>query len=138
VNRNDFKIISDIRIKEAKVLINAGCYHGAYYLAGYAIECALKACIAKKTKRFEFPDKDFANKVWVHNLSELVKAAELSIDFEKDKNTNKVFESNWVVVKDWNESFRYNLNITDKKANDFFRACTERNNGILPWIKKRW
>jgi HEPN domain-containing protein len=33
------------------VLLEAGLYAGAYYLAGYAVECALKACIAKKTAR---------------------------------------------------------------------------------------
>jgi len=38
-------------------LLRLGLFDGAYYLAGYAVECALKACIAKGTQRFEFPDK---------------------------------------------------------------------------------
>jgi hypothetical protein len=30
---------------------------GAYYLAEYAIECAFKACIAKRTQQHDFPEK---------------------------------------------------------------------------------
>ncbi len=48
MNKSDLEKIVDIRIKEAKVLFDAECYEGAYYLAGYALECAIKACIAKK------------------------------------------------------------------------------------------
>ena len=30
-----------------KVLLDAGRYPAAYYLVGYAVECGLKACVAK-------------------------------------------------------------------------------------------
>ena len=57
MNRFDFQRLAKIRIKEAGVLLEKRCYEGAYYLVGYAVECALKACIAKQTQRFEFPEK---------------------------------------------------------------------------------
>jgi len=44
-----------MRLKDAEVLLQKGRNEAAYYLAGYAVECALKACIAKQTKRHEFP-----------------------------------------------------------------------------------
>jgi hypothetical protein len=47
MNRNDFQKISRLRVKEAKALLDNGYPAGAYYLMGYAVECALKACIAK-------------------------------------------------------------------------------------------
>ena len=34
-------------VTDARALLAAGCWAGAYYLAGYALECALKACILK-------------------------------------------------------------------------------------------
>src|SRR5438094_3909647 len=37
------------------MLAKNGKKMGAFYLGGLAIECALKACIAKKTKRYDFP-----------------------------------------------------------------------------------
>ena len=32
-------------------------WDAAYYMIGYCVECALKACIAKQIRRFDFPDK---------------------------------------------------------------------------------
>jgi HEPN domain-containing protein len=58
MNREDLKRLSLIRIREAHVLLKASEYSGAYYLAGYSLECALKACTAKSVQRFDFPDKD--------------------------------------------------------------------------------
>lgn len=45
MNRVDFRQLAGLRIAEAKVLLDNNLYAGAYYLAGYAVECALKACI---------------------------------------------------------------------------------------------
>lgn len=56
MNRSDIQILADIRVGEAKALLDLGHWPGAYYLAGYAVECALKACIAKLTKADDFPD----------------------------------------------------------------------------------
>ena len=49
-----------MRVKEAAVLLQNGCPEGAYYLAGYAVECALKACVAKQTREHDFPDRKSA------------------------------------------------------------------------------
>ena len=78
MNRKDFQNLALIRLKEAKVLLKNGRYEGAYYLCGYAVECGLKACIARKTKRHEFPDKNTVNASYTHILSDLVKIAQLS------------------------------------------------------------
>jgi HEPN domain-containing protein len=43
LNRRDFQELALVRLNEAKVLLDAGHFDGAYYLAGYAVECALKA-----------------------------------------------------------------------------------------------
>jgi hypothetical protein len=43
MNRNDLRRLARIRLKEARVLLQAKCFDGAYYLCGYAIECGLKA-----------------------------------------------------------------------------------------------
>lgn len=36
--RKDFKLIADLRVKEAEILLKGGKPNGAYYLAGYAVE----------------------------------------------------------------------------------------------------
>lgn len=137
MNRNAFQQISRIRTREARALLDAGYYPGAYYLIGYAVECALKACVSKQVKRYHFPDKKLANEAFTHDLEKLVRIAGLAPDFERERRTNLDLELNWAVVKDWSESIRYEISISEAQARDLYSACTGRN-GILPWIKKRW
>ena len=58
MNRSDFQKLTELRITEARVLLESKCYEGTYYLIGYAVEFALKACIAKQTREYDFPDKN--------------------------------------------------------------------------------
>jgi len=73
-----------IRLKEARVLLRTRNYDGAYYLSGYVVECALKACIAKHTRRSEFPDKKTAVASHTHRLEDLIGVARLSEEFLKE------------------------------------------------------
>ncbi len=82
MNRTDFQNIAKLRIKEAKVLLDNGCFEGTYYLLGYAVECALKACIAKQTKLHEFPDSKVVRESYTHDLEKLVKVAGLKADHQ--------------------------------------------------------
>jgi hypothetical protein len=43
MNSADFQKLATIRLAEEKILLRNKQYAGAYYLAGYSIECALKA-----------------------------------------------------------------------------------------------
>lgn len=123
-----------MRIRESRVLLDAQMYSGAYYLMGYAIECALKACVAKQTKRYDFPDKKKANDVYTHDLIALVKCADLSADLESDISADRSLLMQWSIVKNWSESSRYDTQKTKSEAQNLFKAC-ER---ILKWIKERW
>jgi len=45
VNRPQLRQLAEDRILDAACLLACGRPAGAYYLAGYAVECGLKACI---------------------------------------------------------------------------------------------
>ena len=105
MNRSDLQRISEKRLKEAKILLDAGEHAGAYYLAGYAVECALKACIAKKFREHEFPDKAFVNSVYSHDFHELLNHAGLGNDPEIAPKS-KLWDR-WSIVKRWKETTRY-------------------------------
>ena len=90
MNRSDFQTISKRRKQEAKVLLDAGQYVGAYYLTGYTIECAHKACIAKQVRRYDFPHKSLANAAFSHDLEELIRVAGLTAGFEKGRKAKGV------------------------------------------------
>jgi HEPN domain-containing protein len=137
MNRNNFKEIAIIRIKEAHTLLKSNNFDGAYYLAGYAVECALKACIAKNTKRFDFPDIKTVTSSYSHNLEQLLKVAGLWGDLLNQTKGNIQFASNWNTVKDWNESSRYQRN-NSKEAHDLYSAITDKKDGVFNWIKQYW
>jgi hypothetical protein len=137
MNRNDLKVLARIRIRDAHVLLSAGNYEGAYYLCGYAIECGLKACIARKTKAHDFPDKDMVSASYTHNLHQLVKTAGLELILKRAIQKDKHFEKSWAVVKDWTEKSRYEKT-SNKKAKDLYLAVTNKRSGVMKWIEKYW
>jgi hypothetical protein len=138
LNREALQRISMQRRKEASTLLHAGLFPGAYYLMGYAVECALKACVAKQTAKYDFPDKKRAQESWTHNLNDLVRLAGLRQDLISEMARSAELQINWAIVKDWSESDRYSINITRLRAKALYTACTNRRNGILSWIRQRW
>ena len=107
VKRQDLRDLANLRIEEARSLINASHFPGAYYLTGLAVECAIKACIAKETEQYEFPDKNRVTDSWKHNLAELINTAGLQQELLKTGRADQQFEANWRTVKDWNVESRY-------------------------------
>ncbi len=136
IYRRDFKALADLRADEARILLARGKLQGAYYLAGYAVECALKACVAKKTKRFQFPPKmDYVRELYSHKLNTLVSVAGLDADLKREMDANPAFKTNWGTVKDWTEESRYKASGLNGK--DMYNAVTGKD-GVLPWIRQRW
>lgn len=100
MNRADLQKIADVRIEDARVLLDTGRFEAAYYLLGYAVECALKSCIAKQIREFDFPDKKLINDSYSHDLLKLLRVSGVRHIFEEDWKANSALESNWAVVKD--------------------------------------
>jgi hypothetical protein len=138
MNRGIFQQISEIRRRDAVTLLKARQYSGAYYLIGYAVECALKACVAKQVRRYDLPDRKLANEVFTNDLAKLMSLTGLAPEFKRETEANKPLELNWTVVRDWSESSRYEIGITEAQARDLYLACTARKDGVLSWIKRRW
>ncbi len=157
MNRLDFRRLAGIRIKEAKALLDRGLYDGAYYLAGYAVECALKACIAKQVRRYEFPEKGFEQKIYTHDLNALLKAGRLQEAHQKQVKADRDFEVQWNVVKLWKSTSRYETlsslqvvgfsrltgkgfvkNRGKERARALYHAIANRKHGVLPWLRNYW
>jgi hypothetical protein len=137
MNRADLQRLASTRAREAQVLLDSDCYDGAYYLVGYAVECALKACVARQTRRYDFPDKRAVIESYVHDLEKLVRAAGLTGDFALESKRDTQFQLNWGIVKEWSEESRYSL-WTKAQAEGLYKAVTDRRHGVLRWIKQHW
>jgi hypothetical protein len=70
--------LAEERARDAEALLNAGQWSGAYYLAGYAVECAHKACIAKQINQYDYPSKELALKAYTHDIRSLLNTAGLT------------------------------------------------------------
>jgi HEPN domain-containing protein len=138
MNRSDLQGVSRLRVKEARLLLDNGYFSGAYYLLGYAIECALKACIAKQIKRHDFPDRKVVNGSYTHDLQTLLGISGLKEKLQEEIQSNPTLEVNWTIVKDWKVESRYSTIMSETKARDFYSAVTARKNGVLTWLKKWW
>ena len=138
MNKTDLEKLVEIRVNEADILLNSKCFQGAYYLIGYALECAFKACISKQVKAFDFPDKRLATASHTHQLSELVGVAGLKQKLNQQEQEDENFKLNWAVAKDWSEVSRYECVIEENRAKDLYRAITDNESGILAWLKKYW
>ncbi len=138
MNRKDFQVLSRTRISEARALLKLRHYSGAYYLAGYAVECAFKACIAKETLRHDFPpDRKRTEEIYRHSASELLKAAKLQSFLDAAIDLNPKLEANWKIVGNWSEQDRYRT-VGKGEAEDMIEAVANRSNGVLPWVKRYW
>ncbi len=138
MNRIDLQKIAEMRLQESKALLNAGFPEGAYYLAGYAVECALKACIAKRTREHDFPEKDLVNQSHTHKLENLLKLTELSIEWDTAVQAVPSMKANWAIIKNWAETSRYEKQKTAQEAAELLQAIEDQPGGLLPWIQLHW
>ncbi len=138
MNRTDFQQLADLRLREAEVLLREGCYDGAYYLLGYVVECAFKACIAKQTREHDFPpDRRAVEAIYKHGPTDLLKASSLEGKHQEARLASNVFDANWKVVQVWSEQSRYQQGKSEQEVKDFFSAIIG-DEGVLPWLKNYW
>ncbi len=139
MNRDDFRKLADARLEDAKALLTAGRFDAAYYLAGYAVECALKACIAKQTREHDFPPKNAQN-LYTHDLETLLRASEFGGSFDTESAGDANLKEYWDIVKDWEEATRYELLDDEAKirAEALLQAIADEDHGVLSCISKYW
>ena len=132
--RKGLQRLAIVRLEEAETLFDNGYYWGAYYLAGYAVECALKACLAKKIQRHDFPNKAAVDNAWCHNLDRLLTQAGLTTAKDADPEV----AVRWGELKDWSEHSRYDRSQKKSDAQGLLDAIRDPRHGVLIWLKAYW
>jgi HEPN domain-containing protein len=136
MDRLEFQRLALERLDDAVALLAAERYAGAYYISGYAVECALKACISRLTLEGAFPPRNAAD-YYVHNLTKLRDSALLQTAYDREAQADRSFEANWGAVKDWNEQARYR-NRDRRQAEEMLAAINDPQHGVLQWLKRNW
>jgi hypothetical protein len=139
VNRAQLRQLAEDRILDAACLLAGGRWAGAYYLAGYAAECGLKACIMAHVEATGaiFQDRKFSEKCWTHDLETLLELANLRAALDADAAANPALFTNWGLAKGWKETSRYEQK-TQPEAQALYDAIANHPDGVLPWIRIRW
>lgn len=137
MTRKGLQKLARAKLREGRILLRARAYDGAYYLMGFSVELALKACIARKTERYDFPDKPTVDRSWRHELRILASVAGLTQVIDAEYKANRDFAANWSVVLSWTNESRYETHAA-KDAEDLYKAITDPGNGVLACIKRIW
>jgi hypothetical protein len=136
--RAEFQELAEMRLVEAKTLLELGMWDGAYYLAGYAVELALKSCIIKVLMATDaFPDNEFSKNCYTHAVEKLVGLARLDGPRKTAVDSDSELKANWAEVRDWSEEMRYHR-IDKSEAEALYAAIADIAHGVLPWIKTQW
>jgi hypothetical protein len=139
LNRSDFQELAELHLLHAKALLDAELYSGAYYICGYVIECALKACICKKTNQFDFyPSPDESRAAWCHDFGKLIKASGREGEFHAARAADPDLEVNWDnVVQSWSPESRYEQR-TQREARSLLASVADPDHGVFSCIKLFW
>jgi HEPN domain-containing protein len=98
--------LSRLKLREAEALYQARFFDGCVYLAGYAVELALKARICKVLHVNEYPlSRDIGRAFKIHSLDQLRVLAGLSAEIDIKK--NKELFDNWSKAVAWDPEQRY-------------------------------
>jgi hypothetical protein len=135
-DRATFQSVAEIRLQEAFLLLNNGHPSGAYYLSGYAIECALKARIARQFRADEIPDKALVNGVYEHDLHKLLSLANLKEDHANSVGDDPILRRYWTVVAKWKPDSRYKVWSLDEATIMVEAVGSEQ--GMMSWLRNRW
>ena len=148
--RIEFQDLASLRLAEANVLLAQNYPDGAFYLAGYAVECALKSVICKTLNIDDFFDAysskphgakvkdDIVQKFKTHDYGTLLVLSGLYFNLEADLLQDSLLERSWSAIRlhTWSEQYRYEI-VTRKsvaEVDDFIKSV----NYLLQWIKKHW
>jgi len=137
LKRTDLRANAQGKLDDAVYLLSDRRFSNAYYLAGYAVEIGLKACIALQITAETIPEKAFINAVFQHNLKNLVGLAGLQEELKEEQDKNPDFAANWALVAEWSEQARY-YEIDPVTAQVFVTAVADPRSGVLRWIKTFW
>jgi hypothetical protein len=139
------------RIKDAKALLDGGRWEFAYYVAGYAVECALKSCLLARMihTAWVFQEKWEAKLCLTHEFAKLIDLAGMRDELNAALAASAAaalatggppggpFTAFWGVALQWKVESRYQPK-TEAEAKGLYEAITHDPDGVFKWIQNYW
>ena len=148
-SRSDLQTLTKQRLDDAGALLTLHFPDAAFYLAGYSIECALKAVVCKTLDQDDFYEPDRSNKATryvqerilrefkTHNYNDLLVLSGLSAKFEVARDADPALYLAWIEIEEaaWTEQYRYQLGTKSiQNVSDFITAVKT----LIVWISRYW
>lgn len=134
---DDLRALAEMRLGDARTLLAASRPSAAFYLAGYSVECGIKAIIAHEFRQGVIPSKRFVERAYTHNLNELLNLSGLRPALDADADASIDLETSWTIVTSWDETTRYQT-IDPFRASAMVEAVGHHQHGVLTWLKRHW
>ncbi len=133
--------LSDSKLKAAEILLANGLVDDAYYLGGYSIELLLKAKICKTLcvpDFFTFSSKggvkpETYKPFKTHDYEQLLLLSGLYEELSNQKTTDETFQSDWSLICNWGENFRYSTGTSSSDVKIFIDALKR----MAKWLKTK-
>jgi hypothetical protein len=120
---------------DARTLLGAQRYAGAYHAGGVALECALKARIARFIEAEEFPDLKLAREAWDHDPRKLLALGDL---LRLMRAAPPSVQTNWATMKDWTVESRYTHTVNPATVAAFVDALDHPTDGVITWLRNHF
>ncbi len=115
-----------MRLEDARILLENNRHHGALYLAGYSVECALKWAITCRMNVIYLP----AN-LEIHDLSRLIKESGLVPHMRNDAAIAPLFSA---LMDDWGPHGRYEAPKLDGRE---AKRLYNQSKQVYEWLIER-
>jgi hypothetical protein len=137
LTKADLQTLAQTRLDDATLLLQANRSSSAYYLSGYAVELALKACIAALFQPDAIPDKAFVIAIFTHRFDTLLSTSGLLPQFQANVKSDPQFAAYWAIASKWTEESRYSF-WDPVSAATMIQAVGDPTHGVFQWVKKHW
>ena len=148
-SRSDLQNLTKQRLDEARALLSLNFPDAAFCLAGYSIECALKAVVCRTLDQDDFYKPDRSNKgaryvqdrifreFKTHNYNDLLVLSGLSAKLNAACLADPAVEAAWAFIEgmNWSEQSRYQLGT--KSATNVYNFV-QAVETIVVWISNFW
>lgn len=124
------------KLDAARLLLEKGFFTEAYYLAGYAVEFALKARIARRFRADTIPDLAFVRGIYTHDLDALARQAGVIPNLKQAADTDDALRFAWETARLWTSASRY-ASADMTRAAAYIQAVGGEtgSEGFLGWLK---
>ena len=144
LNQANLRRMTEERIKDAASLIKGRRWSFAYYVAGYAVECAIKSCLLARMINTGWIFDEETKKIddcRTHDFLKLISIAglrdELNEKLKQSAASGGEWASNWNTVCSWKVTSRYESK-EELEARELYTAITDKTHGVLKWIRNYW